>query len=132
MCTLSVKFQIVLAVVCGEGMFCGKWWKLLYDVSYVLATLIALWSYSALFGISLARNVGIPGIAAACDMNADGDDPDTGCRGLYSFYVALFWVWTCFVSLMDFSEQQGIQIAATVARVLIISLMMLTSIGMAV
>ena len=119
-------------MVCGEGMFCGKWWKLLYDVSYVLATLIALWSYSALFGISLARNVGIPGIAAACDMNADGDDPDTGCRGLYSFYVALFWVWTCFVSLMDFSEQQGIQIAATVARVLIISLMMLTSIGMAV
>lgn len=111
-------------------MFAGKWWKLLYDVSYVLATLIALWSYSALFGISLARNVGIPGIAPACDMSEDGDDPNTGCRGLYSFYVAFFWLWTCVVSLMDFSEQQGIQIAATVARVVIISLMMLTSIGM--
>lgn len=112
------------------GLFGGKWWKLLYDVSYGLATLIALWSYSALFGISLARNIGIPGIAVACDMAEDGDDANTGCRGLYSFYVALFWVWTCVLSLMDFSEQQGVQMAATFARVIIIGLMVLTCIGL--
>lgn len=112
------------------GMFGGKWWKLSYDIFYGVATLIALWSYSALFGVSLARNIGITGISDACDMSLDAEDREEGCRGLYSLYVSIFWIWTLIVSLMDFSEQQAIQIFATGARILIISLMIFTSIGL--
>ena len=111
-------------------MFGGKWWKLGYDIFYGISTLIALWSYSALFGVSLARNIGIPGIADACDMSLDTEERAEGCRGLYSLYVSIFWIWTLIVSLMDFTEQQGIQIFATAARIAIISLMIFTSIGL--
>ena len=112
------------------GLFGGKWWKLFYDISYCISTLIALWSYSALFGVSLARNIGISVIAKECDMSIDADDESDGCRALYSFYVCIFWVWTLIVSLMDFTEQQSIQIFATFCRILIIGLMVCTSIGL--
>eukprot|EP01084_Bolivina_argentea_P203253 347178_1 len=111
------------------GMFCGKWWKLFYDISYCISILIALWSYSSLFGVSLARNIGMTGISSACDMSAD-IDRNSECRGLYSLYVLIFWIWTLIISLMDFTEQQSIQIFATIARVCIISLMIITSIGL--
>ena len=110
-------------------MFCGKWWKLFYDISFCLTVLISLWSYSALFGVSLARNIGIPAIADACDMSVQGDG-ESGCRGLYSLYVCIFWVWTLVLSLMDFTEQQNVQVFATFCRVLIIGLMVFTSIGL--
>jgi len=49
---------------------------------------------------------------------------------LYSLYVCIFWVWTLIVSLMDFTEQQSIQIFATFCRILISLLMVVTSIGL--
>ena len=81
------------------GMFCGKWWRLAYDVTFGLSTLIVLWSYNVLFGVSLARNIGIPLIASACNME---NDDSTDCRGLYSFWVLVFWVWTLTITLIDF------------------------------
>eukprot|EP01083_Nonionella_stella_P015446 43235_1 len=109
------------------GMFCGKRWKICYDVFYGISLIIALWSYSALFGISLARNIGIPGISDACDIT---EGVTAECRGLYSLYVCIFWIWTVIITSMDFTEQQGIQVGAAVARICIISLMIITSIGL--
>eukprot|EP01084_Bolivina_argentea_P101323 181681_1 len=110
------------------GIFCGKWCRLGYDISFGVSTLIGLWSYNVLFGVSLARNISIPLISSACNMEQDNQSTD--CRALYSIYVLIFWSWTLVITLIDFRHQQWLQVSATIARVIIIFLMVFTSIGL--
>ena len=110
------------------GMFCGRRWRIGYDITFFVAQMISLWSYCALFGASLARTVGIDGISSSCNIELSGYTED--CRLLYTFYSCIFWIWCIILVLMDFTEQMSLQIISFIARIIIIMLIIITSIGL--
>jgi len=86
-----------------------------------------LCAYCTLFGVSMARNVGIPGISDACDIT---HAHSSECRGLYSFYIGLFWIWSMFISIQDFPAQAGYQTFSSIMRFFIMFVMLYTSIAL--
>ena len=86
------------------GIFGGFWWRLFYDIFFGICTLTALWSYVTLFGVSLARSFGISSISTACNMESSSGT--SSCRGLYTLYVCLFYIWSLFASLMGLKHQK--------------------------
>ena len=85
------------------GIFAGKWWRLAYDISFCLSTMIVLWDYNVLLGIVLARTFPIPGINGTCNIE---DDSSQDCYDLYAFWVCIFFLWTVSITLIDFEHQK--------------------------
>ncbi|ETO05209.1 hypothetical protein RFI_32188 [Reticulomyxa filosa] len=88
------------------GIFCGRKWKIFYEVSFLIGMMATLWAYSVLFATSLTRVFGVSGISNACEI----DSGDYACRNLYNFYVGVFWIWTILICLVNFSEQASFQV----------------------
>ena len=110
------------------GLFCGKTWRIIYEVSFIINEITALWSYMVLFGASLARIGGISSISTSCDVETEPNNYN--CRLLYSFYICLFWIWCTFIVLLDFTEQRFVQFGSFFVRLLIVLLIVITSIGL--
>ena len=85
------------------GIFCGKWWRLAYDISFCLSTMIVLWDYNVLLGVVLARTFPISGINGTCNVE---EDSSTDCYNLYAFWVCIFFVWTLCITLISFQNQK--------------------------
>ena len=111
------------------GLFCGKKWRIMYEISYIITELTALWSFMVLFGASLARVASIPNISSSsCDVETESNNYN--CRLLYSFYIVIFWIWNTIIVLLDFTEQQFVQYGSFFIRLLIVLLIIITSIGL--
>ena len=111
------------------GLFCGKKWRLLYEISFVIYGIVTLWGFMVLFGASLARVASIPGISSSsCDVETESNN--FNCRLLYSFYIIIFWIWNTIIVLLDFTEQQFVQYGSFFLRFLIVLLIIITSIGL--
>ena len=54
----------------------------------------------------------------------------SSCRGLYTLYVCLFYIWSLFASLMGLKHQKILQVTAFIAKMIIFLLMFITSIGL--
>jgi len=109
------------------GIFGGKWWRLCYDISFILSMIIVLWDYNVLLGVVLARTFPIPGINGTCN---EEDDSSTSCYELYAFWVCIFFVWTVCITLVDFQHQKWLQVTSTIMRLVIIAIMAITAIGL--
>ena len=110
------------------GIFCGKRWRIGYEISFITLTIVGLWSFMVLFGASLARIAGISSISSSCDIETESNNYN--CRLLYSFYVCMFWIWCTIIVLLDFTEQKFVQYGSFFARFSIVLLIIITSIGL--
>jgi len=109
------------------GIFCGKYYRIIYEVLFTIAMVMELCSYCTLFGVSMTRHIGIDPISKACDIT----QPHTSeCRGLYSFYIGIFWLWSMFITIQDFPAQAGYQTFSSIMRFIIIFVMLFTAIGL--
>lgn len=118
------------------GMFCGKKVRYFYEVVFFASQVSGLWGFMALFGASLSKVAAIGGVSHTCNIEdiyavTDlSDETDAECLRLYSIYVSIFWVWAVFITMIEFEHQKWLQIISTLARVSIIFVMAITSVGL--
>lgn len=110
------------------GIFCGKKWRHAYQILFAVASLVGLWSYFALFALSLSRTISISFISDSCNIQLTNYTSE--CRLLYSFFIVVFWLWAIFITSVEFRQQSIFQITITSFRFLSVFLMTMTSIVM--
>jgi hypothetical protein len=109
------------------GMFCGRYWRITYEILFGCAVIIQLWSFATVFGLSLTQNISM-GTLYSCNIQSV-NGYTSGCRALYSIFILIFWVWIMFVTSMNFKHQRWLQIFATFFRFINVVIMSATSIA---
>ena len=114
------------------GLFCGKTTRIIYELNIIFVLFTASWYYCVAFCVSMARFVGIESISNSCQIEEYSmSNFDNGCRGLYSFYVLVLYIWTMILVGFEFKAQISVQVISFIIQVFVVCILIfITSIGL--
>jgi amino acid permease len=119
--------------LCVEPHSCLSGWCLLSACPcaclFDRAVVGSMWGYSSVFSASFAANVPVdflsPAVGGVCDVEADW----AGCAPHYHFYLAIFTCIAIPLACMEFREQAVVQVTMTIARIVVLVLLVATVLG---
>lgn len=109
----------------------GENWKKVYllVLSYLMYT--CLWCFTSVFAASMAARIPLPFVGAANSFTCDlYSNESWDCRLLYLEHVTVFALIVVPCSIVKLSETTGFQIAMSIARFLLIGLIVADSVRM--
>lgn len=114
------------------GLFCGKKARIFYEILIIFVLFTVTWYFCVVFAVSMTRFVGIKSISDSCEIDEYSiSNFTTHCRGLYTFYVFIIYIWTLILVVFEFKSQVSVQLISFILQVFVVCILMfVTSIGL--